>query len=532
MESPAGEGAAPLPAADTAAPPDTPDTTTAAGSAAAPDRQPDDDPHALPPAWRDPAAPADAPADPLPFIGATPATHRGLLVHAPAVVGLVLALLRDEPALATALFDATWSPDDPLRTQLHDRTARLTRWADATLLASDAPESVTEDHEWRDRIVELSDLLLPMLPLLFTPELVEAELQMDADLSTAGALRKLTAFARTAPQPAPILAPMVIAALIGIRPAADLADQLAIPGADERQLLRRLQERYDGWEAPTWAAIIRVTAAAWREASPWRRLLLHAQLDRLRFVGMAPPEPLDEAAAAPVPEPADPRLAAELDEAKRALARAGVDLNAARADAAEAQALRRQLEEGRIKQQRTAERRDLLEQRLTAAEEELRQLRQSLAAAEHERDHWRRTATGEPEADDADDDPAPAPAPVPDAPPVPADLLAGYRVALFTGHENAGVRAKMLDTLRGIGAGDDAQVHLIRGATRGRAQYGEGDLVLVDCRFVSHKETELLETRVGPDALLLNLHRGTGGLQAELGARLHRDANGTLSLKR
>lgn len=511
--TPAGEGAAPLPS-----------------SAADAERQPDDDPRTLPPAWRDPAAPADAPVDPLPFIGATPATHRGLLVHAPAVVGLVLALLRDEPALATALFDATWSPDDPLRPQLHDRTARLTRWVDATVLAPDAPESATEDHEWRDRIVELSDLLLPMLPLLFTPELVEAELRMDADLSTAGALRKLTAFVRTAPQPAPILAPMVVAALIGIRPAADLADQLAMPGADERQLLRRLQERYDGWEAPTWTAIIRVTASAWREASPWRRLLLHAQLDRLRYVGMAPPEPLDGTDAPAPIEPTDPRLSAELDEARRALARTGVELNAARTEAAESQALRRQLEEARIKQQRTAERRDLLEQRLATADEELRQLRQSLAAAEHERDHWRRTASGEPEADDADDDPAPVV--VPDAPPVPADLLAGYRVALFTGHENAGVRAKMLATLRGIGAGEDAQVHLIRGATRGRAQYGEGDLVLVDCRFVSHKETELLETRVGPDALLLNLHRGTGGLQAELGARLAKTAEGKLTLRR
>lgn len=487
------------------------------------------DPRTLPPAWRDPGAPDDASASDLPFLGATPVPHRGLLVHAPAVAGLLLALLEQEPALGTALLDATWGPDDPQRAVLDARLQRLLQWAHASLLDAEAPAEVEEDASWRDRMVELCDLLLPVLPLLFTPEIIEAELHVAADLSPAGALRKLTAVARESSLPAPVLAPLVVGALMGTRSAADVADQLAMPGADERQLLRRLQERFDAWEAPTWAAIVRVTAAAWREAAPWRRLLLHAQLDRLQIIDAAIESQAAAADAADGAREAQANAVAEAETARRALAKAERELESLRVAAADTQALQLQLEEARIRQQRIAERRDLLEARLDEAEAELDRLRQSLAATEHQREHFRRLAEGEPEPEEADDDVQPS---VSAAPAVPPDFLAGYRVALFTGHENAGVRARMLDVLKAIGAGDDAQVHLIRGATRGNARYGAGDLVLVDCRFVSHKDTERLETRVDDDALLLNLHRGTGGLQAELYARLHRTDDGRLVPKR
>jgi hypothetical protein len=497
------------------------------------DVAPAPDPRALPPAWRDPGAADDAPANDLPFLGATPVPHRGLLVHAPAVAGLMLALLEQEPALGSALLDATWGPDDPHRAPLEARLQQLLQWAHASLLDADAPAEVDENAPWRDRLVELSDLLMPVLPLLFTPEIIEGELQVAADLSPAGALRKLTAVARESTLPAPVLAPLVVAALMGTRSAADVADQLALPGADERQLLRRLQERFDAWEAPTWAAIVRVTAAAWREAAPWRRLLLHAQLDRLQIIDAAIEEQATAADAADGAREAQATAVAEAESARRALAKAEREIELLRAAASDAQALQLQLEEARIRQQRIAERRDLLESRLDEVEAELARLRQTLSAAEHQREHFRRLAEGEPEVEEADqDDDENVEASVAAAPAVPPDFLAGYRVALFTGHENAGVRARMLDVLKAIGAGDDAQVHLIRGATRGNVRYGAGDLVLVDCRFVSHKDTERLATRVDDEALLLNLHRGTGGLQAELFARLHRTDDGRLVPKR
>lgn len=280
---------------------------------------------ALPPPWRDLDAPADAPAEPLPFIGATPVVHRGLLVHAPAIAGLTLALLGDEPTLGRALLDVTWAPDDPSTPAQQARLDLLCRWLGETTLGTTSP--VSEDAAWRDRVVELADLALPMLPLLFTPEIVEAELGMPADLPATGALRQLGTILKSATLPAPLLAPLAITALIGNRVAGEVSDQLAVPGTDERQFLRRLQERYDGWEAPTWADIIRVTCAAWRDGAPWRRLLLQAQLDRLRiFDGLSP----DAEAAGEAIQAATDALHAEITELRAELLAARTELDAAR----------------------------------------------------------------------------------------------------------------------------------------------------------------------------------------------------------
>jgi len=242
----------------------------------------------IPSPWRDRDTPADAPIDLLPFIGATPVVHRGLLVHAPAIAGLILALLHDEPVLGRSLLDATWAPDDPSTPAQQARFDELCQWLARTALATDATSA--EDPAWRDRVVELGDLALPLLPLLFTPDIIEAELGIPPDLGAVGALKRLTLTLKTSTMPAPLLAPLVITALIGDRVAGEVSDQLALPGNDERQLLRRLQERFDGWEAPTWADIIRVTFTAWREGAPWRRMLLQAQVDRLRAFDALTPE--------------------------------------------------------------------------------------------------------------------------------------------------------------------------------------------------------------------------------------------------
>lgn len=335
-------------------------------------------------------------------------------------------------------------------------------------------------------------------------------LGMPGDLSGPGLVRRLSQAVRERPEP-PALLGLAIAVLL----AEDRVDRQLVPLADGpyQDVTRALDERCYALGLRTWEDALRHAAAAWTPET-WRGLLMTMALGTGRAARSVNGEGQGVTAERP-PEPASPprarsgrarRSQADLQTAER-LAAAERERDAAKADATAA----------RQREAELVSARDAARSRVVAQETRVAELERELQAVRGVRRALEadlRRLRGEPE---------PEPPPVVAPEPIPADLLRGRPVYLFTGQVRAGAREEMAESLRAIGAEDLRVFHVDEGSP-GPEVFPPGSLVVVDTRFAGHRHTDGLKSRAArsPDVVYLSLQGGQGGLAVRVAERLRR----------
>jgi hypothetical protein len=292
-------------------------------------------------------------------------------------------------------------------------------------------------------------------------------------------------------------------------------DYLPLPHSSFVEISRAFDRRCYALGLKTWADALRHASAMWTPPT-WQGILMAHSAGAFKLVVQKlstwdPPRP-GAPSVAPRENRRSRRRAAREDPE---LVRLRDELESARKEAesarAEAALVRRREEElirarGRA-QAHAAE----LDARSGEMEDELektrRELRTALATL--------RRLQGPPIPE------APLPAPV--APPaLPADLLRGKIVFLFSGEERAVAARLQAETLRTLG-GEDVRVYDLHQGRPGPDVFPEGSIVVVDTRFVGHAHTEEIEARVRrspPGVIFVPLRGGEGGLAARLAERL------------
>ena len=428
------------------------------------------------------------------------------------------------PLLAVPLAQLATAPEVPPEFLPLDDAERAELRASAELVlgvlarvAASPDEVLTDNDAWA--LYDLVSFHREIITFAFSFRFALLErLGLPEGLSGTGLVRRLTGAMAERPEPPALLALLTSALLEDAEDGLRVRDYVPLPHRDLAPLTRALDQRCFGLGLRTWEDGLRHAIATW-SPDTWRGLLMAMSFGAGKQMGvaiareiaafeLAPPAP------APVLPPPRPRSRPKSKgkpnpaEAEGPLVQAREERDAALAELA---SVRRREAEVMSARDRAQARVSGLDARVAELERDLQGSRGMQRALEADL----RRLRGEPE-------PELPPDVVPE--PLPADLLRGRPVFLFTGQARGGAREEMAESLRAIGA-DDLQVFQAGRGRPGPEVFPPGSVVVVDTRFVGHKHTDELGARVrrSPGVKYVALQGGEGGLAARIVARLTRD---------
>lgn len=419
-------------------------------------------------------------------------------------VALPVAMLATEPFTN---WGRTPTADD-------ERLAALGRWFLHRVDAHDAPYTAAE----AERLIELAWLGQPLLADAFVPESAAELLDMPADLRGQALVRKLADALKATPLD-PALAAFAAAVLLDLD--AHLGKRFLFPKPDAiyNPAMNAIDARLRDAGVTTLEGGLAV-ARRWWGWSGW--LALHmAERPAIRDLeaALVPPEP-GAAKAAPSVEELQRELASLRPRAESA-DRLTRELSALQSRAAGVERAERELAEARQREAKAVAARDRAQTRIENLEAELEGVRRELALARARVGDVERLAE-ELAAVKAAADESETEATPPDAAPLPAELLQGREVFLFTGQLRGAVMAAMGRELGRIGAADPRVLNPHKG-TWGPERFPAGAVVVMDLRFVGHNQSEILEERARlSGAVYVPVKSGVGGLARAVAETLER----------
>jgi hypothetical protein len=280
---------------------------------------------------------------------------------------------------------------------------------------------------------------------------------------------------------------VIIAAIAATSASRSSNKDFALLGKSGRQLRVVLADRLRRENLITWPAVLTAAINDW--TVPTLQALAHHQAKSgdaaIHYVANLEdaakkdsPEPL-EVKRSEVAELAPPAPTGEADAAEKLIEGAIVEITQYRA-----QRDRIQQERDRIADRDSRHRSHIesLERELQSARRSQARLESEVAKLRQESDQLAERVAGY----EAVTDEAPAPAAAP-------DTFAGRHVLLFTGAENAGVRAAFEESFRDLGAADVTCYQADR--SRGPDQFPADGIIAIDVSFMSHSTWTAIQER-------------------------------------
>ncbi|HJS46941.1 MAG TPA: hypothetical protein VJ773_03030 [Gemmatimonadales bacterium] len=334
---------------------------------------------------------------------------------------------------------------------------------------------------------------------------------LDPQLAGPGLVRRLAEVIPEVPVPLPEIALRVEQLLWPLVESGTRVDFLPRAHTRFAAVTRALDARCRAEGLAGWEDALRLAHGYW-SGDGWRDLLLRDAGPAQLYMDDVDAELAANAKGKPAEAPdhsARLHLEARLRDTERsrdALAREAKELAGLREEVG-----RLRTQEGKLR-----EARDRAQARVKELEARVAELERETRSQRHELDALR-PSVAEPPGPAVPSSrpvqPSPSAVPVqPPEPPLPADLLTGRRVFLFTGQLRAAVAAEMGRELERIGA-EDPQVHCVHKGTLGPETFPDNSVVVMDLRFLGHKHSERVEARARRSgANYLPVKSGKGGL--------------------
>lgn len=327
-------------------------------------------------------------------------------------------------------------------------------------------------------------------------------LGIDPQLSGPGLVRRLAEVIPTVPVPVAELAIRVEQLLWPLVESGTRVDFLPRAHTKFAAVTRAIDARCREAGLATWEDALRHAHAHWG-TSGWRDLLfrdagpVQLYMDDVdaQLAETAKPAKADDAGHSTRLH-LEERLR-DTERSRDALAREAKELAGLRDEVG-----RLRTQEGKLK-----EARDRAQARVKELEARVAELERMSREQQHELDTLRPPDAEPPSR------PVAEPPPVePPEVPLPADLLSGRRVFLFTGQLRGAVAAEMGRELERIGA-EEPQVHIVHKGSLGPETFPEDAVVVMDLRFLGHKHSERIEARARRSgASYMPVKSGKGGL--------------------